>query len=108
MAIWHTRMLGLTPYPAAAMLYKGSLPSARPLPRRWEAGWTIRSQRLGQYLASGREGRCFATQVTPKRVDKGTSWKARPVPRQPRNDDRGAVLKRCAGVGCRRPARNSS
>ena len=42
MAIWHTRMLDLTPYPAAAMLYKGSLPRARPLPRRWEAGWTMK------------------------------------------------------------------
>jgi hypothetical protein len=78
MAIWHTRMLGLTPYPAAAMLYKGSLPRARPLPRRWEAGWTMKlwptgtpgcwvslrtrrrqrcrrqsSRRLGQCLTSG-------------------------------------------------------
>jgi hypothetical protein len=69
---------------------KGSLPKARPVPRQWE----------------GRMMSCYPSDA--RGSQKGTSWKARPVPHQPKKDDRVAVLKRGAGVGCRRPARNSN
>jgi hypothetical protein len=83
MAIWHTRMLGLTPYPAAAMLYKGSLPRARPVPHQRGRRKRVKMQ-SGVVEGDHPEDSASASPTgNSRRLSKeGSLPKARPVPHQ--------------------------
>jgi hypothetical protein len=87
-AIWHTRMLGLTPYPAAAKMSKAIIPKARPVPHQRGRRKRVKMQ-SGVVEGDHPEDSASASPTgNSRRLSKeGSLPKARPVPRQWERED---------------------